>query len=69
MSRLNFDPIVLTAYIVEGIILHYRSKRRGFSCYALGQMKEVARRLFNMELKIKITKHEVRFDTVIVTYK
>lgn len=31
----------------EGLTLHYRSKRRGFVYYAMGQIREVARHFYN----------------------
>ena len=48
--------------------LIYRSKRRGFCYYAFGQMKEIARQVYNQDLKIEVQKQEVLFDTVVVTY-
>ena len=48
--------------------LQYRSKRRGFHFYVQGQVKEVAKTLFNLKVEIKLQKQEVLFDTVICTY-
>jgi guanylate cyclase len=31
----------------EGLTLHYRSKRRGFVYYTMGQIKEVARHFYH----------------------
>ena len=47
----------------------YRSKRRGFAYYALGQMKEIARQIYNKEMRVEVKRMEVVFDTVVVTYK
>ena len=53
---------------ILGLTLHYRSHRRGFSCYVLGQMKEIARVVYKQDLQIKLKKQEIAFDTVIVQY-
>ncbi len=47
----------------------YRSKRRGFTYYVLGQMKEIAKTIFKQSIKIEIKRQEVVFDTVIVSFK
>ncbi len=46
----------------------YRSKRRGFTYYVLGQLKEIARTVFDLKLKIDVKKQEIVFDTVVVSY-
>ena len=48
--------------------LQYRSKRRGFHFYVQGQTKEVARKMFDLKVQMKLLKQEVLFDTVICTY-
>ena len=48
--------------------LQYRSKRRGFHFYVQGQTKEVAKKLFDLKVTMKLQKQEVLFDTVICTY-
>ncbi|KAL1460077.1 hypothetical protein WDU94_012016 [Cyamophila willieti] len=35
----------------QGLTLHYRSKRRGFVYYAMGQIREVARHFYNKEMR------------------
>ena len=54
---------------ITGCTLHYRSKRRGFTYYVLGQMAEIAKVIFGMDLQIAVHKQEVVFDTVVVSYK
>ena len=50
------------------MILQYRSKRRGFLYYVQGMFIEFAKVVFKWPLQMKVTKQEVLFDTVIVTY-
>ena len=50
------------------MVLQYRSKRRGFHFYVQGQTMEIGKQLFKLPIQMKITKQEVLFDTVIVTY-
>ncbi|XP_065207250.1 soluble guanylate cyclase 88E isoform X2 [Planococcus citri] len=53
----------------EGLTLHYRSKRRGFVYYAMGQIREVARHFYNKEMEIELVREEILFDTVHVTFQ
>ena len=50
------------------MVLQYRSKRRGFHFYVQGQTMEIGKTLFKTAITMKITKQEILFDTVIVTY-
>ena len=50
------------------MVLQYRSKRRGFLYYVQGQIIEIGKQFFKLPIKMKVTKQEVLFDTVIVTY-
>jgi guanylate cyclase len=52
-----------------GLTLHYRSKRRGFVYYTMGQIREVARHFYQKELQIELVREEVLFDTVHVTFQ
>lgn len=47
-----------------GLILHYRSTRRGFLWYSIGQIREVGRHFYQTEVKIDILKEETVFDTL-----
>ncbi|XP_059085303.1 soluble guanylate cyclase 88E-like [Tigriopus californicus] len=71
--KLTFTKMRAPSFFVDrehekGLTLYYRSKRRGFSYYVLGQMKQLAKVYFNIDLKIKIQRQEVIFDTISVSY-
>ncbi|XP_067000189.2 soluble guanylate cyclase 88E [Anabrus simplex] len=53
----------------EGLTLHYRSKRRGFVYYTMGQIREVARHFYHKEMRIELVREELLFDTVHVTFQ
>ena len=53
----------------EGLHLHYRSKRRGFTYYTIGQLKAVAQSFYNLKLQIEILDQEIVFDTIHVSFK
>jgi hypothetical protein len=64
---LEFLPLL--GLTLSGLILIYRSKRRGYTYYVIGQMVEISRVFFKTELKMTVIKQEVQFDTVYVKYK
>ncbi|KAG7297429.1 Soluble guanylate cyclase 88E [Plutella xylostella] len=53
----------------QGLTLHYRSKRRGFVYYAMGQIREVARHFYHKEMRIELVREELLVDTVHVTFQ
>ncbi|XP_018579643.1 soluble guanylate cyclase 88E [Anoplophora glabripennis] len=53
----------------QGLTLHYRSKRRGFVYYTMGQIREVARHFYHKEMKIELVREELLFDMVHVTFQ
>ncbi|KAK6625789.1 Soluble guanylate cyclase 88E [Polyplax serrata] len=53
----------------QGLTLHYRSKRRGFVYYTMGQIREVARHFYHKEMRIELVREEILFDTVHVTFQ
>ncbi|KAI5703102.1 hypothetical protein M8J75_007681 [Diaphorina citri] len=53
----------------QGLTLHYRSKRRGFVYYAMGQIREVARHFYNKEMRIELVREELLLETVHVTFQ
>ncbi|KAK5643076.1 hypothetical protein RI129_006921 [Pyrocoelia pectoralis] len=53
----------------QGLTLHYRSKRRGFVYYTMGQIREVAKHFYHKEMKIELIKEELLFDMVHVTFQ
>ena len=52
-----------------GLNLHYRSKRRGFMHYTMGQLRAVAETFYKLKLEIKVLDQEVKFDTLHVSFK
>ena len=53
----------------DGLQLHYRSKRRGFTHYTMGQLKAVAKTFYNLNLDIEVINQEVVFDTIHVSFQ
>ena len=49
-------------------MLHYRSKRRGFTTYTIGQLKAVSETYYKMEMAIEVKESEIKFDTVHVSF-
>ena len=50
-------------------MLHYRSKRRGFTTYTIGQLKAVSETYYKMEMAIEVKESEIKFDTVHVSFQ
>ena len=50
-------------------MLHYRSKRRGFVHYTIGQLRSVAATFYKLDLEIEVVDQEVKFDTIHVSFK
>ncbi|XP_028046531.1 soluble guanylate cyclase 89Da isoform X3 [Monomorium pharaonis] len=49
------SPSMYTTHIdAEGVVLVYRSTRRGFTHYLMGQLFQIAKDLYNTELDIKV---------------
>lgn len=48
----------LTAVDETGAVLIYRSSRSGFSKYLMGQLYEIAKTIYNLNLKIKVLESE-----------
>ncbi|ROT84041.1 putative Soluble guanylate cyclase gcy-31 [Penaeus vannamei] len=53
----------------NGMLLHYRSKRRGYAHYTMGQIKQVARRFYNTDMEIVLLKKSTVTDTLHVTFQ
>ncbi|XP_065347406.1 soluble guanylate cyclase 88E-like isoform X1 [Cloeon dipterum] len=53
----------------QGMTVHYRSKRRGFVYYTMGQIREVSRHFYGKEMQIELMKEEMVFDTLHVTFQ
>ena len=52
-----------------GLQLHYRSKRRGFTYYTMGQLKAIAQNFYNQKLEIEVLDTEIVFDTIHVAFQ
>ena len=50
-------------------MLHYRSKRRGFTTYTIGQLKAVADTYYKIDMAIEVKESEIKFDTVHVSFQ
>ncbi|XP_068208177.1 soluble guanylate cyclase 88E isoform X2 [Palaemon carinicauda] len=53
----------------DGMLLHYRSKRRGYAYYTMGQITQVAKHFYNTDIKIELLSEEAVMDTVQVTFQ
>ncbi|XP_064078216.1 soluble guanylate cyclase 88E-like isoform X2 [Macrobrachium nipponense] len=53
----------------DGMLLHYRSKRRGYAYYTMGQITQVAKHFYQTDMKIQLLNEEFVMDTVQVTFQ
>ncbi|CAG7818430.1 unnamed protein product [Allacma fusca] len=53
----------------DGLLLHYRSKRRGFVYYTMGQIKQVAKHFYNTVCEIDLKSEELDGDTMHVIFQ
>merc|ERR1712106_1006715 len=72
--KFSYPRIRAPSYFVDqetpqGLMLHYRSKRRGFSAYTIGQLKAVAETYYKIDMAIEIKESEIKFDTVHVSFQ
>jgi len=67
--RLRAPSYFVNTETPEGLMLHYRSKRRGFTTYTAGQLKAVAQTYFKTEMGIEVKESEIKFDTVHVSFQ
>ena len=51
-----------------GLHLHYRSKRRGFVNYTMGQLKAIGESFYKLKIEIEVLDQEVKFDTIHVSF-
>ncbi|XP_043208813.1 soluble guanylate cyclase 88E-like [Amphibalanus amphitrite] len=52
-----------------GMVLHYRSKRRGYGGYTMGQIKQVARHFYDTEMEIELVREDSLVDSYHVTFQ
>ena len=72
--KFSYPRIRAPSYFVDnetpqGLMLHYRSKRRGFTTYTIGQLKAVADTFYKIEMAIEVKESEIKFDTVHVSFQ
>jgi len=72
--KFSYPRIRAPSYFVDnetpqGLMLHYRSKRRGFTTYTIGQLKAVAETYYKIEIGIEVKESEIKFDTVHVSFQ
>ncbi|XP_043191299.1 soluble guanylate cyclase 88E-like isoform X2 [Amphibalanus amphitrite] len=53
----------------SGMVLHYRSKRKGYGFYAMGQIKQVARHFYDTDMQIELIREDAFMDSFHVTYQ
>ena len=68
MFRIRAPSYFVDNETPQGLMLHYRSKRRGFTTYTIGQLKAVADTYYKMEMAIEVKESEIKFDTVHVSF-
>merc|ERR1711936_1095061 len=69
--RMKAPSFFIAEETPDGMLMEYRSKRRGFQYYVQGQVKEISKN-FALEIKkleIVLKKQEVVFDTVVNTFE
>ncbi|KAK7068740.1 Soluble guanylate cyclase 88E [Halocaridina rubra] len=52
-----------------GMLLHYRSRRRGYAYYTMGQITQVAKYFYDCPLEMELLQEEFVFDTSHVTFQ
>ncbi|KAG1663197.1 Soluble guanylate cyclase 88E [Nymphon striatum] len=53
----------------KGLTLHYRSKRRGFVWYVVGQIKEVGKHFYDIDIDVDVLTQEIQNDTLHVKFQ
>ncbi|XP_058823747.1 soluble guanylate cyclase 88E [Topomyia yanbarensis] len=53
----------------HGLTLHYRTRRKGFVYYTMGQIREVARHFYHKEMKISLIKSDLLGETNHYTFQ
>ncbi|XP_050100553.1 soluble guanylate cyclase 88E isoform X2 [Anopheles aquasalis] len=53
----------------HGLTLHYRTKRKGFVYYTMGQIRQVARHFYNKEMQIELVKSDLLGETNHYTFQ
>lgn len=53
----------------NGLTLHYRSKRKGYTNYVQGQLMRVGKLFYNLDVSVKVLEEKERGDAVSVSFK
>ena len=69
ISRIRAPSYFVDNETPQGLMLHYRSKRRGFTTYTIGQLKAVADTYYKIDMAIEVKESEIKFDTVHVSFQ
>lgn len=72
--RFSYPKMLSPSFFVEqedknGCILHYRSKRVGFTHYVIGQLKRCGKKFYDVDVQIEIRKKEVRDNGCHVVFR
>ncbi|XP_013793075.1 soluble guanylate cyclase 88E-like, partial [Limulus polyphemus] len=68
-SRMKAPSFFCENESAKGLTLHYRSNRRGFLWYTIGQIKEVGRHFYKTDIRIDVIKEETVKNTHHVTMR
>nr|XP_006818303.1 PREDICTED: soluble guanylate cyclase gcy-33-like [Saccoglossus kowalevskii] len=52
----------VTEETANGLTLIYRSKRKGFLHYSIGQLKQVGRKFYNLDIQVEVVSEDVKSD-------
>ena len=72
--RFSYPKMLSPSFCVRkedehGCILHYRSKRKGFTLYVAGQLEECAKDFYGIDLHVSVVNEEIYFDGCHITYR
>ena len=68
MIKYNHPDLKKKIFCFSPILL-FRSKRRGFVHYTMGQLKAIGETFYKIKLDISVLDQEVKFDTIHVSFK
>lgn len=72
--RFSYHKLKPPSFFVEkesatGLILHYRSKRKGFLYYVRGQIKAVGKIFYNLDVKIEVLSDKIEGELTHVVFQ
>ncbi|XP_013782230.1 soluble guanylate cyclase 88E-like, partial [Limulus polyphemus] len=68
-SRMKAPSFFCENESATGLTLHYRTNRRGFLWYTVGQIKEVGRHFYKTDVQIDVIKEETVMNTLHINMK